>query len=65
VEQRISLEEVQARLARVGRVSYNGFLLSFTIEGRELVLFPTGRAIIRGTTDEAEARTLYAKYVGV
>ena len=63
-EHEISLLDLQERLSRIGRVSYNGFLLSFEIDGRELVLFPTGRAIIRGTTEEAEARALYARYVG-
>jgi len=63
-EQDISLKDVEQRLARVGRVSFNGFLLSFEVEDREVVLFPTGRAIIRGTTDEAEARSLYARYIG-
>jgi len=63
-EQAIALEELQQRLSRVGRVSYNGFLLSLEVEGREVVVFPNGRAIIRGTTDEAEARTLYARYIG-
>lgn len=61
----IPLKELQERLARVGRTSFNGFLLTFEAEGRELTLFPTGRAIIRGTTDEAEARTFYAKYIGL
>ena len=63
-EQEIPLSDLQQRLARIGRVSYNGFLLSLEIGDCELVLFPTGRAIIRGTTDEAEARSLYARYVG-
>jgi adenylyltransferase/sulfurtransferase len=63
-EQQIPLKEIQERLSRVGRTSFNGFLLFFEAEGRELTLFPTGRAILRGTTDEAEARTFYARYVG-
>ena len=63
-EREISLKDVEQRLARVGSVSFNGFLLSFEVEDREVVLFPTGRAIIRGTTDETEARSLYARYVG-
>ena len=61
----VSLEELQERLERVGRTSFNGFLLTFEVEGRELTLFPTGRAVIRGTTDEAEARIFYAKYIGI
>lgn len=64
-EQEVSLKEVQERLARVGTTSFNGFLLTFQAEDRELTLFPTGRAVIRGTTDEAEARTFYAKYIGL
>jgi hypothetical protein len=61
----ISLDQLQERLGRVGKTSFNGFLLTFEAEGRELTLFPTGGAVIRSTTDEAEARTLYAKYVGL
>jgi len=30
----------------------------------ELVLFPTGRSIIKGTTSEDEARRIYEKYIG-
>ena len=29
-----------------------------------LTIFPDGRAIIGGTDDIAEARTVYARYVG-
>lgn len=63
-EREISLPDLQQRLVMVGPVTYNGFLLSLRVGEREIVLFPTGRAIIRGTTDEAEARTLYARYIG-
>lgn len=63
-EQLIPLEELEARLKQVGDVSFNGFLLSLRIDDREIVLFPTGRAIVRGTRSEAEARSLYAKYIG-
>jgi molybdopterin-synthase adenylyltransferase len=64
-EQQIPLESLQERLARVGRTAFNGYLLTFEAEGRELTLFPTGRAILRGTTDEAEARTFYSRYIGL
>ncbi len=63
-ERQIPLEALHARLARIGPTSYNGFLLTFAVEGAEIVLFPTGRAIVKGTTDEAVARGLYARYVG-
>lgn len=63
-ERGVSLEELESRLKPVGKVTNNGFLLSLEIDGRELIIFPNGRAIIKGTTDEAEARTLYARYIG-
>jgi hypothetical protein len=30
----------------------------------EMVVFGDGRAIVRGVSDPAQARSLYAKYVG-
>ena len=60
----LSLDELAARLARVGQVTRNAFLLRLNVEGYELTLFPDGRAIIGGTSDVAAARTVYAKYVG-
>ncbi len=63
-EQHIILEELETRLRQIGKVSFNGFLLSFQTGDHEIVLFPNGRAIVRGTTDEAEARNLYARYIG-
>ena len=42
----------------------NPFLLRATVDGHEFTVFPDGRAIIKGTQDEAEAATLYARYVG-
>jgi adenylyltransferase/sulfurtransferase len=60
----LSLEQLAEDLASVARVSFNGFLLQCKVEDQELILFPDGRAIVKGTTDEAVARTLYSKYVG-
>ena len=39
------------RLAGVGRVSRNRYLLRLAVEGYQLTLFPDGRAIISGTDD--------------
>jgi len=60
----LSLEELAARLKTVGEVSYNEFMLRFTVDNHEMVVFPDGRAILRNTTDESLARGLYAKYIG-
>jgi molybdopterin-synthase adenylyltransferase len=62
--ERLSLEDLARKLAGVGRVSRNPFLLRLTVDDYILTVFPDGRAIIGGTDDIATARTLYAKYIG-
>ena len=60
----IDLAEMDRRLAPHGTVRHNDFVLKFWHDPYELTLFPDGRAIIKGTTDTAVARSLYARYVG-
>jgi molybdopterin-synthase adenylyltransferase len=60
----IDFSEVSARLNPHGAVRHNDFVLKFWPEPYEMTLFPDGRAIIKGTTDTAVARSLYARYVG-
>jgi molybdopterin/thiamine biosynthesis adenylyltransferase len=60
----IDLAEMSRRLMAHGQVRHNGFMLKFSKDPFELTLFPDGRAIIKGTSDPAIARTLYARYVG-
>ena len=64
---RLDLDELAARLRAIGEVSANRYLLRFSEPNseRELTIFPDGRAIIKGTEDPAEARRLYARYIGV
>jgi molybdopterin-synthase adenylyltransferase len=52
------------KLASVGQVARNPYLLRCTVGNYVMTLFPDGRAIIGGTSDIAEARSVYAKYVG-
>ena len=56
--------EMNARLQSHGQVKHNDFVLKFWREPYEMTLFPDGRAIIKGTTDKAIARSLYARFVG-
>jgi adenylyltransferase/sulfurtransferase len=58
------LTALAARLAGVGRVSRNRYLLRLAVEGYQLTLFSDGRAIISGTDDVGQARALYARYIG-
>jgi molybdopterin/thiamine biosynthesis adenylyltransferase len=60
----IDLAEMSARLKSHGAVRHNDFVLKFWRDPYEMTLFPDGRAIIKGTTDTALARSLYARYIG-
>ena len=60
----IDLAEMDRRLQPHGVVRHNDFVLKFWHDPYEMTLFPDGRAIIKGTTDTATARSLYARYVG-
>ena len=60
----VPFDELAARLAGLGRVTRNPFLLRLTVDAFELTLFPDGRAIVQGTDDPDVARTVYARYVG-
>ena len=64
----IDFDALSQRLAAHGTVRVNDFLLrADLVDGNksyELSLFPDGRAIVKGTDDPAEARAVYARYVG-
>ena len=61
----VDFAEMSTRLAPHGTVKYNEMVLKFWRDCYELTLFQDGRAIIKGTTDPAVARTLYARFVGM
>jgi len=60
----VDFAEMSVRLKPHGTVRHNDFVLKFWHQPYEMTLFPDGRAIIKGTTDTAVARSLYARYVG-
>jgi molybdopterin/thiamine biosynthesis adenylyltransferase len=64
---KLDLDVLADRLKAIGEVSANRYLLRFSEPNseRELTIFPDGRAIVKGTEDPAEARRLYARYIGV
>lgn len=62
--QEISLENLAAKLEGLGPVKYNRYLLRAEIAPYQVTVFPDGRAIIGGTEDIAEAKTVYARYIG-
>jgi adenylyltransferase/sulfurtransferase len=63
-ERPIDFAAMSERLKAHGTVRHNDLVLKFWREDYEMTLFPDGRAIIKGTSDTAVARSLYARYVG-
>ena len=64
LKEKLDTKELAARLEGLGSVRHNAFMLRFSTDLYEFTVFPDGRAIIKGTTNPAVARSLYAKYVG-
>jgi molybdopterin-synthase adenylyltransferase len=60
----VDFPEMSSRLSPHGQVRYNDMILKFWRDAYEMTLFRDGRAIIKGTTDPAVARSLYARFVG-
>ena len=60
---KIALDELAERLEGVGDVTHNEFMLRFSVDGKEIIVFPDSRAIIKNTIDELAAKELYTNYV--
>jgi molybdopterin/thiamine biosynthesis adenylyltransferase len=63
-ERPVDFPEMSSRLSAHGQVRYNDLVLKFWRDTYEMTLFRDGRAIIKGTSDPAVARSLYARFVG-
>ena len=62
--QAVSLDALATKLDDVGLITRNRFLLRLAVDDFLITVFPDGRAIIGGTEDIAQAKTVYAKYIG-
>jgi adenylyltransferase/sulfurtransferase len=60
----VNFAQLTSKLSPHGTVRHNDFVLKFFRDPYEMTLFPDGRAIIKGTTDTAIARSLYARFIG-
>ena len=63
-EKPLDFSALAAVLNPLGTVRYNANVFRFQVGAYEMTMFPDGRAIIKGTTDPVQARSLYARYVG-
>ena len=64
----IDFHELKSKLETHGRVRVNDFMLTAWITDDhtdyEITLFKNGRALVKGTQEAAEARSIYARYIG-
>jgi molybdopterin/thiamine biosynthesis adenylyltransferase len=61
----LDLASLRSRLSpAVSDLRCNDFLLRFRVAPYEVTVFADGRAVFKGTTDPAIARSLYARYIG-
>lgn len=60
----VNFAEMEKRLQPHGTVRFNNLLLRFEHGGYVLTLFADGRALVQGTTDITQARSLYARFIG-
>ncbi len=61
----VSLDAIAEKLSAVGSVTRNRYLVRAMIDPFQITVFPDGRAVIGGTEDVGEARSVYAKYIGL
>jgi adenylyltransferase/sulfurtransferase len=62
---RIDLDAKAAEWEGLGDVTRRGPMLVLALDDVRISLFPTGRALVTGTSELAVARSLYARYVGI
>jgi len=60
----MNLQALALRLAPLGEVRANEFALRFADPQFQLMVFPDGRVIVKGTNDIGVARSVYARYLG-
>jgi molybdopterin-synthase adenylyltransferase len=60
----LDLPSLAGRLSAVGNVRQGPHIVRLVVPPHELTIFEDGRAIVKGTSDVAVARGLYARYVG-
>jgi adenylyltransferase/sulfurtransferase len=58
------LDLLAAKLRAIGQVTANPYLVRLAVDDYQITVFADGRSIVDGTEDEAQARTVLAKYVG-
>jgi adenylyltransferase/sulfurtransferase len=58
------LDDLEVKLAKVGEIKRTEFTLEFKVEKLKMTIFLDGRVLIKGTTEDNIAKSLYNKYIG-
>jgi len=61
---KIKLKELARKLSERYEVQINDYLLRCQLKPYEITVFSNGRAIVKGTEDVGQAKSLYAKFIG-
>ncbi|MDR2642886.1 MAG: ThiF family adenylyltransferase [Planctomycetaceae bacterium] len=61
----IDLESFAKTLANAGKIEANRYILNFTNDECQFVLFQDGRAIIENVQDETHAKSIYNEFIGL
>ena len=62
---KLSIEDVYEKVKKIAKIlAYKDYMLRFSIENYEFIVFPDGRIIIKGVKDEKIAKSLYSRYIG-
>ena len=61
---RVDFTSLATRLEPLGKVAFDDFLLRFRVDDFDITVFRDARSIVRGTSDPAVARGIYARYIG-
>jgi adenylyltransferase/sulfurtransferase len=60
----VSLERLAKRLENAGEVKLSPVHLVFRTSDVQITVFSDGRGIVKGTDDEMQAKSIYARYIG-
>ncbi|PLR81582.1 thiamine biosynthesis protein MoeB [Bacillus canaveralius] len=64
-QQQINLNDLAGQLQRLGyRINGNPYLISAEADEKRIVIFHDGRALIHGTKDLSQAKTIYQRLLG-
>ncbi len=60
----LDFKKLHDKLHALMQVEFNQYLMKCRWADYEMTVFPNGRAIIKGTEDLGQAKSIYAKYIG-